>query len=848
MKGLKKISAFLLAVIMSVSIMNVSLVSASAATNEPAKVFSTNDGIFDVSSVSNQKGTSSTLPLFERNSGNNTAVLDTSEVAGSAFTSGDFARFFGGATLAAESFTAENMEADVMYRKWAFKFEENFVSTRFGIRWGDNSWKTGVTADNDLFVVDAAGKLSFAGINDSGFVYGENLVLGTKYTVEAVIDMRGTARTAEFYVTAEGQDRKFAGTVSIAGSPSADYEKLSFASFVYVYASTKSGDSTVIQNLKMTLSDVEGYLGSPVPLSAKAPIKAFSSNDGITGNYSSSWQKTTTLPKYTQNSGNNTFCLDTTAKLDAAYVSGNKARLYYGDNLTSGVFTAENMEELVMYRKWTFKFETNLVSTDFGIRWGATNFSNAATGTVDRVLFNVCANGVISFKDKDNSVAFTYDEAVVLGEEYTVEAVIDMRGSNSIADFYVTKGSGTRNYAGWLFTKGSNATDAQYTKLSFSSFAHTYAYKPGESTKTQATKVTLSNLEAYLGSPIPASAKGTVKVFSSDDDMKDFAASNLKGTNSVTPKFVKDATNKVATLTTLYGADYVAGDVERLFYGATPSVYFTTDNMESNVMYRSWTFKFEDKFVRTRFGVRWGNTAWVTGETADVELFEVGYDGVLIINGENDTGLYYDKTLELDKEYTVEAVIDMRGENRKAEFFLSQNGGLPVKIGETTTRGGGLAATEKKAFASFVFTEAFVPEQPTVTQGTTITVSNIKAYLGSPITEVAKPDYTIGKIRTYINSVEDAAYANGDLKVKALVENNISEPRDVVIIAALYSKTDDALLAVDAGEYSVKKDEPVDIEASLNITDYENTYVMVMLLDTMSNIKPYRQAKLIGHT
>ena len=616
MKGLKKISAFLLAVIMSASLMNVSLVSASAASNQPTKVFSTNDGINSVSTVSNQQGSSSTLPKFTRNTGNNTAVLDTSEEAGGSFTSGDFAKFFGGDTLAAESFTAANMEANVMYRKWAFKFETNFVSTRFGIRWGSGSWVSGTTADNDLFVVDAAGKLSFKGADDTDIEYGENLVLGTKYTVEAVIDMRGTARLADFYVTADGGNRKYAGTLSIAGSPLKDYEKLSFASYVYVYASTKSESSTVIQNLKLTLSDVEGYLGSPVPLSAKAPIKAFSSNDGITGNFLASWQKTEkTVPTFKGNTTNNTFCLDTTANLDAAYVSGNKARLYYGDNLTSNVFTAENMEELVMYRKWTFKFETNLVSTDFGIRWGATNFNTEGAGTVDRTLFNVGANGVLSFKNKDNAVAFTYDKAVVLGKEYTVEAVIDMRGNNSIADFYVTEGSGTRRYAGWVLTKGSNATDAykQYQKLSFSSFAHSYAYKPDSATTTQATKVTLSNLEAYLGSPIT-------------------------------------------------------------------------------------------------------------------------------------------------------------------------------------------------------------------------------------------PDYTIGIVRTYMDSVENAPYANGELKVKALVKNNTSDPLDIVIIAALYSEADNTLLDVDTEAYSVKQDEPVDIEATLNIKDYENTYVKVMLFDTMGNLVPYRAAKDIGFT
>ncbi len=849
MKGTKRFLAFITAVVMLTSLMSAGVMVVGAASAEPLRVYSTNvDTVTSITTVSNQAGSSSKLPKFIPSNGNKNIVFDTLGYENVAYESGDSAILRigekSGTAFVANTFTDANMENEVMYRSWTVKYETNFALTNFGLRWGKADYNGDIKAqDNNLFLIDATGKLSFSGYNDT-IVYDTLLTLGDTYTIETVIDMRSGKCIAEYYITKNDGEREYAGTVQTKGHMTDNKlttgcGRTSFESFVRVYA--YKSDKTKTQNLKLTVSDVEGYLGSLVPISAKAPIKVFASDDGIAGNYSSSWQTTTTsLPKYTQNSGNNTFCLDTTAYLDAEYVSGNKVRLYYGDNLTSTLLTTDNMNDLVMHRKWTFKFEENLVSTDFGIRWGATNFTNSETGTVDRVLFNVGANGVLTFKDKNNAVAVTYADAITVGNEYTVEAFIDMRTDNAIADFYVTKNDEVRKYAGWVFTTGSNATNEQYKKLSFSSFVHSYAYKPGELTKTQATKITISDLEAYLVRPDSLYEKGAVKVFSSDDDMKDFASSNLKGNSSTIPKFAKDAANKEATLTTQLGTEYVPGDVARLFYGATPATYFTLENMEKDVMYRSWTFKFDDVFVRTRFGARYGNTAWVSGETVDVELFEVGYDGILKFNGENNTGFSYDNVLELGKEYTVEAVIDMRGDTRKAEFYLTEEGKKASKLGETTTTGGGLEATEKKSFASFVFTEPFVPDSPSVTQGTKITVSNIKAYLGAP--EINLEDYNIGKIKTAMDSVAtDNVYRDGTLEVKSFVQNNMSDSLDITIIAALYSG-DNTLLNVAMDDYSIKSGDGVEVSTSLEIKNAKNTSVKVMLVDTINTLMPYVKA------
>jgi len=194
----------------------------------------------------------------------------------------------------------------------------------------------------------------------------------------------------------------------------------------------------------------------------------------------------------------------------------------------------------------------------------------------------------------------------------------------------------------------------------------------------------------------------------------------------------------------------------------------------------------------------------------------------------------------MGKEYTVEAVIDMRGNTRKAEFYLTEEGMKASKLGETTTTGGGLEATEKKSFASFVFTEPFVPDSPSVTQGTKITVSNIKAYLGAP--EINLVDYSIGKVKTAMDSTPtDNVYRDGTLEVKSFVQNNMSESLDITIIAALYSG-DNTLLNVAMDDYSINPGDEAEVSTSLEIENAKNTSVKVMLVDTVNTLKPYVKA------
>ena len=222
------------------------------------------------------------------------------------------------------------------------------------------------------------------------------------------------------------------------------------------------------------------------------PTMVYSTNvDTVTSITTISNQKagSSKLPKFVASNGNKNIVFDTSTYEDVEYVSGDSALLRIGEKsgsaFVANTFTDANMENEVMYRSWSVKYETNFALTNFGLRWGKPDYT-ADIKAQDKNLFVIDATGKLSFSGYNNDT-IVYGTLLTLGDTYTIEAVIDMRSGKSIAEYYITKNNGEREYIGTVQTEGhmtDGALTADCGRTSYESFVRVYAYK-SDKTKTQ---------------------------------------------------------------------------------------------------------------------------------------------------------------------------------------------------------------------------------------------------------------------------------------------------------------------------------------------------------------------------